>query len=138
MSFVKSILNHRNCNYCHHRNQTIKFRSLHSHCHLKIINAASVNMSDHLKILCSSNYAFDKITAYNGGRDSYQCTLHPLSKSRDERSRISIRQSGYRDCESCPLALAEMSHPTLVLMNVSIILYYKIILFENHLEHFNM
>lgn len=51
---------------------------------------------------------------------------------------------GYRfgkaatETESCPLALAEMSHPTLVLMNVSIILYYKIILFENYLEHFNM
>lgn len=79
MSFVKSIFNHRNCNYCHHRNQTIKFRSLHSHCHLKIINAASVNMSDDLKILCSSNYAFDKITAYNGGRDGETANNAPFT-----------------------------------------------------------
>lgn len=47
----------------------IKFWSLYSYCYFKIINVVSVNMLDYFKILCSSNYVFDKIIVYNGGRD---------------------------------------------------------------------
>lgn len=48
----------------------IKFWSLYSYCYFKIINVVSVNMLDYFKILCSSNYVFDKIIVYNGGGDS--------------------------------------------------------------------